>query len=97
MGLKETVAGLVHCSPKEIGPDFSLDRPPLDESLGKSILIAAIRRDLGVECMAAASAKTYQELEDTVLGRPAAADTPKGVTVDDDTRWLCWFYRLFRR
>jgi hypothetical protein len=67
MGLKETVARLMRCSPEEIGPEFSLQRPPLDESLGKSILIAAIRRDLGVECLAAASAKTYAELEKLVL------------------------------
>jgi len=73
--LRAVVARLCGCRPEEISGDFPLDVPALRGSLKKAVLIASIRRYLGVDCMAAAGARTFAELEAMVLGRtqPAAA------------------------
>jgi phosphopantetheine--protein transferase-like protein len=77
MNLREIVAKLAARPASEIGPDFGLDGPGLKGSMRKSILIASIRRHLNVECMAAAQAKTFADLEAAVA---AAATTSNGAT-----------------
>ena len=74
--LREVVAGLCKCPPESIGPDFSLDVPALRGSLKKAVLIASIRRYLGKDCMAAATARTFAELEAMVSGKAPAAPAP---------------------
>ena len=82
--LREVVAGLCKCPPESIGPDFSLDVPALRGSLKKAVLIASIRRYLGKDCMAAASAKTFAELEAMVCGKaqPSASEAPAVLPAD---------------
>ncbi|MFA6317995.1 MAG: 4'-phosphopantetheinyl transferase superfamily protein [Elusimicrobiota bacterium] len=68
MDLADIVAKLANCGRAEIGPGFSLDRPGLKGSMRRSVLIASIRKHLGVECMDAARASTFGELE-ALVGR----------------------------
>ena len=82
--LRGIVARLAQCAPAEIGPNFSLQRPSLRGSLKKALLVASIRRYLGVECLQAARANTFSELESLLEerlqapsdGRGAAAPAP---------------------
>lgn len=74
--LREVVAGLCKCPPESIGPDFSLDIPALRGSLKKAVLIASIRRHLGKDCMAAATARTFGELEAMVSGKAPQSPVP---------------------
>jgi phosphopantetheine--protein transferase-like protein len=67
--LRGVVAQLCKCAPEEINDGFSLDVPALRGSLKKAVLIASIRRYLGQDCMAAAAAKTFGELEALVSGK----------------------------
>jgi len=67
--LRGVVAQLCKCAPEEISEGFSLDVPALRGSLRKAVLIASIRRYLGKDCMAAATAKTFGELETLVSGK----------------------------
>ncbi len=64
--LKSIVAELAGCDLAEINADFSLDRPGLEGSLRRAILIASIRRHLGKDCMQAGRVKTFGELEAAV-------------------------------
>ena len=71
--LRGVVAQLCRCAPEEINGDFSLDVPALRGSLKKAVLIASIRRYLGKDCMSAATARTFAELEALVSGKAAPA------------------------
>lgn len=70
--LKEIVAGLAGVAEGEIDFSFALDRPGLDSSLKRAVLIASIRKNLGKHCMDAGRAKTFGELEDAVAKAPNA-------------------------
>ncbi|PJA11661.1 MAG: hypothetical protein COX66_19350 [Elusimicrobia bacterium CG_4_10_14_0_2_um_filter_63_34] len=70
--LKEVVAGLASVPVEEIDAFFALDRPGLDSSLKRAVLIASIRKNLGKHCMEAGRAKTFSELEDAVAKAPPA-------------------------
>ncbi|OGR48118.1 MAG: hypothetical protein A2X40_02375 [Elusimicrobia bacterium GWC2_65_9] len=72
MNLREIVGKLAGCPASDVGPDFRLDGPGLSGSMKKSILIASVRRQLGVECMRAAQAKTFAELESVVRAAASA-------------------------
>jgi len=77
--LREVVARLCQCSPESVRDDFSLDIAALRGSMKKAVLIAAIRRYLGVDCMEAATARTFGELQGLVSGKaqaPASASPP---------------------
>ncbi|MBI5623846.1 MAG: 4'-phosphopantetheinyl transferase superfamily protein [Elusimicrobia bacterium] len=74
MDLAGIVAKLAECSPAEVGPDFSLDRPGLQGSMRRSVLIASIRKHLGVDCMAAVHARTFGELSALVSGGSGAGE-----------------------
>jgi phosphopantetheine--protein transferase-like protein len=84
--LREVVAGLCKCAPESIQADSSLDVPALRGSLKKAVLIASIRRHLGKDCMAAASAKTFAELEALVEGKaqpsPSAPEAKAALPAD---------------
>ncbi|MBI4679206.1 MAG: 4'-phosphopantetheinyl transferase superfamily protein [Elusimicrobia bacterium] len=71
--LREIVASLAGCPPSEVDAGFSLERQGLQGSMRRSVLIASIRRRLGVECMEAAHAKTFGELE-AMVGRGPGLD-----------------------
>ncbi len=64
--LKGIVAGLTSVDPSEIDAAFELDRPGLDTSLKRAVLIASIRKNLGKNCMEAGRAKTFGDLEAAV-------------------------------
>jgi holo-[acyl-carrier protein] synthase len=59
--------------PGQIGPTFSLQSPAFASSLKKAVLVASIRRNLGVDCMRAALAKDFAELEEMVKTAAAGA------------------------
>ena len=74
--LRHVVAELGHCDPSELTSDYVLDKSPaLRGSMGKAVLVAAIRRHLGKDCLEAASAKTYGELE-AILAWGQSAKAP---------------------
>jgi len=68
--LKGIVAGLAGVDASEIDAAFVLDRPGLDTSLKRAVLIASIRKKLGKQCMEAGRAKTYGDLEVAVNAAP---------------------------
>jgi len=81
--LRQVVAQLAHCEPSALSDDFVLDQAPaLRGSMGKAVLVAAIRRHLGKDCLEAASAKTYGELESILaLGPGPKAPAPEAATI----------------
>ncbi|MBI5241007.1 MAG: 4'-phosphopantetheinyl transferase superfamily protein [Elusimicrobia bacterium] len=87
--LREVVAGLCKCAPDSIQADFSLDVPALRGSLKKAVLIASIRRYLGTDCMAAATAKTFAELEAVVSGKAPPAPTPAAGPAEEPAASSC--------
>jgi hypothetical protein len=70
--LEEIVGELAGCDPGAVDDGFSLDRPGLDSSLRRAILIAAIRRELGKDCMQAGVSRTFGELRQAVAEAPPA-------------------------
>jgi hypothetical protein len=70
--LKSIVAGLAGVGEAEVDAAFSLDRPGLDSSLKRAVLIASIRKKLGKNCMEAGRAKTFGDLEAAVASAPDA-------------------------
>ncbi len=70
--LKTIVAEMAKVDPRQIGPTFSLSSPAFASSLKKAVLIASIRRNLGVDCMRAALAINFAELEKMVGATPEA-------------------------
>ncbi|MBI5210276.1 MAG: 4'-phosphopantetheinyl transferase superfamily protein [Elusimicrobia bacterium] len=80
MTLQDIVAKLADCPASEVVPGFSLERPGLQGSMRKSVLVASIRRHLDVECMEAARATTFAELEDLLrrAGAPGQDSRPAG-------------------
>jgi phosphopantetheine--protein transferase-like protein len=74
--LRGVLARLCRCAPEEIRGDFSLDVPALRGSMKKAVLIASLRRYLGVDCMEAAQAKTFAELEAMVMGKSKPVAMP---------------------
>jgi phosphopantetheine--protein transferase-like protein len=69
--LKQTVAELAGTEIDAIGPEFALTGSRLKGSIGRSILDATLRKRLGVKCPGVYSAKTYGELEASLLGKTA--------------------------
>ncbi|MFI5363735.1 MAG: hypothetical protein ACHQ49_17380 [Elusimicrobiota bacterium] len=61
--LKTVVAELAGADPAAIDASFSLQGEAFSSSIKKAALVASIRRHLGVDCMQAAFAKSYGELE----------------------------------
>jgi phosphopantetheine--protein transferase-like protein len=77
--LKTIVAEMAKVDPAQIGPSFPLDKA-FTSSLKKAVLVASIRRNLGVDCMRAALAKDFAELEEMVrTGASGAASLPAAV------------------
>ncbi|MDD5627900.1 MAG: 4'-phosphopantetheinyl transferase superfamily protein [Elusimicrobia bacterium] len=72
--LRTIVAELAKVDPGQVGPAFSLEGPAFAGSLKKAVLVASIRRSLGVDCMRAALARTFAELE-AMVQAPAAGET----------------------
>jgi holo-[acyl-carrier protein] synthase len=96
--LKTIVAEMAKVDPAQIGPAFSLQSPAFATSLKKAVLVASIRRNLGVDCMRAALAKDFAELESMVQGggspevmplqpaapTPAPVEAPTGLSCGID-------------
>jgi holo-[acyl-carrier protein] synthase len=78
--LRSIVAGLAGVAPAEVNADFSLQTAALASSIKKAMLIASIRKHLGVECMQAGAAKNFAELERMIAAKAglaaAAVDAP---------------------
>ena len=66
--LKEIVSQLYQTPASAIGPDFPLRHQRLQGSAGRGLLVAAIRRRLGVYVGGAVTAGTYGELATAVCG-----------------------------
>ena len=85
--LKTIIAEMAKVDPGQVGPTFSLQSPAFAGSLKKAVLVASIRRNLGADCMRAALAKDFAELEEMVRAGtsgsaslsagPAAAPSPQ--------------------
>ena len=95
--LKTIVAEMAKVDPGQVGPTFSLESQAFASSLKKAVLVASIRRNLGVDCMRAALAKNFAELEEMVSGgasgqtslpgSPAATpQLPSSVAIPADTK-----------
>jgi holo-[acyl-carrier protein] synthase len=77
--LRKIIAKIGRVDAGQIGPDFSLESPAMKGSLKRAALAAAIRRDLGVNCPAAHTVRTFAELERAIHGgaaSPATAPAP---------------------
>ncbi|MCX5796651.1 MAG: 4'-phosphopantetheinyl transferase superfamily protein [Elusimicrobia bacterium] len=88
--LRTIVAEMAKVDPGQVGPTFSLQSPAFSSSLKKAVLVASIRRNLGVDCMRAALAKDFAELEQMVragpeapVDLPAAAPQPSPVPLPE--------------
>ena len=81
--LKQIVSQLYDTPAASIGADFSLRHPRFQGSAGRGLLVAAIRRRLGVYPSTAFAATTYGELEAAILGgRPnGASATPQNTAL----------------
>lgn len=66
--LKSIVGELYNAPPATIDAGFSLRHPRLKGSAGRGVLVAAIRRRLGIYAPRAFKATTYGELEAAVYG-----------------------------
>jgi phosphopantetheine--protein transferase-like protein len=79
--LKTIVAEMAKVDPEQVGPAFSLEIPAFSSSLKKAVLVASIRRNLGVDCMRATLARNFAELEEMVrTGSGGAASLPASPT-----------------
>lgn len=78
--LKSIVSELYRTPAEAIGVDFPLQHPRLQGSAGRGVLVAAIRRRLGVYVAATFSARTYGELEFAVCGSNGAPVDPSGLS-----------------
>ena len=77
--LKTIVAEIAKVDPGQVGPTFSLESQAFASSLKKAVLVASIRRNLGVDCMRATLAKNFAELEKMVeAGASGGAALPAG-------------------
>jgi len=69
--LRSIVASLASVPEDGIDASFTLDRPGLDTSLKRAVLIASIRKKLGKNCLEAGRLKTFGELEAAVEAAPS--------------------------
>lgn len=67
--LKTIVAEIAKVDAASVDGKFSLQTENLAASIKKAQLIASIRRHLGVDCMQAGTAKTFEELERMVAAK----------------------------
>ncbi|MCC7009030.1 MAG: 4'-phosphopantetheinyl transferase superfamily protein [Acidobacteria bacterium] len=73
--LRSIVAQMYGVPAEQIGRDFSLRHPRLRGSAGRGLLLAAIRRRLGVYSSAAVAAATFGELEAALFGEPPSTSS----------------------
>lgn len=74
--LREIVAEALDIAPGKVRPELPFAGTPLQGSLARARLDAAVRRRLGRKCPAVYQAHTYAELEAAVLGTGAAVPGP---------------------
>ncbi len=71
--LQHTVATFLGVEPQHIQPALSLTGTRLHDSLARTKLYIALQQNLGIQCPAVFTARTYGELHTAVFGTPAAA------------------------
>ena len=74
--LKQVVGDLFDVAPESIDSSFSLRHPRFQSSAGRGVLVAAIKRHLGVYSREAFTAATYGDLEAAIFGSDSTPTAP---------------------